>query len=109
MSLVCTATTMTVTLATEDPFRGKLFAYKNPRTCATKGRGDTETSLTFAYEGDEDKCGVVLEEKGVFSNTIVVQHHPIIQQKGDRAIKLYCFFEVAGDKVVTNSYDVISE
>ncbi len=26
-------------------------------------------------------------------------------QKGDRAIKLYCFFEV-GDKTVTNGYDV---
>ena len=29
-------------------------------------------------------------------------------QKGDRAIKLYCFFEV-GDKTVTNGYDVIAE
>jgi hypothetical protein len=29
-------------------------------------------------------------------------------QKGDRAIKIYCFFEV-GDKTVTNGYDVIAE
>ena len=29
-------------------------------------------------------------------------------QKGDRAIKLYCFFEV-GDKTVTNGYDVIAD
>ena len=55
------------------------------------------------------RCGTQREEEGVFTNTIVIQHHPIIQQKGDRAIKLYCFFEISGDKVVTNSYDVITE
>lgn len=100
---------MTITLNTEESFRGKIFAYQNPRNCAVKGIGRKTTALTFAYEDDSDRCGVQLEEKGVFSNTIVIQHHPIIQQKGDRAIKLYCFFEVASDKVVTNNYDVISE
>ena len=100
---------MTVTLNTEDSFNGKLFAFKNPRECTARGVGRTETSLTFEYEDPEQRCGTEREEEGVFTNTIVVQHHPIIQQKGDRAIKLYCFFEITGDKVVTNSYDVISE
>merc|ERR1712029_821913 len=45
---------------------------------------------------------------GVYSSTIMIQQHPIIQQRGDRAIKLYCFFE-AGEKTVTNSYDVIAD
>ncbi len=113
VSLVCTDTTMTVTLNTEEDFEGKIFALSNPRGCAVRGQGTTETALTFAYEEDGvdegSRCGVRLEEKGVFSNTIVIQHHPVIQQKGDRAIKLFCFFEVTADKVVTNSYDVISE
>ena len=109
VSLACTATSMTVTLATDDAFGGKLFAYTNPRGCAARGIGLTETALTFAYEEDATRCGVQLESKGVFSNTVVIQHHPVIQQKGDRAIKLYCYFELAADKVVTNGYDVISE
>lgn len=109
VSLVCTETDMTVTLNTEEAFRGKIFAVDNPRECSVKGAGRTETSLTFSYEDPDDVCGVELEDKGVFSNTVVIQHHPVIQQKGDRAIKLYCFFEVTSDKVVTNSYDVISE
>ncbi len=91
----------------------QIFALSNPRGCFVRGGGDTRTSLSFPYEeegdGAERECGVRLEEKGVFSNTIVIQHHPVIQQKGDRAIKLFCFFEVAGDKVVTNSYDILSE
>jgi hypothetical protein len=40
-------------------------------------------------------CTYVLQ--GVYSNVIVVQHHPVIQRKGDRAIQLYCYFET-GDK-----------
>lgn len=108
MSLVCSATSMTVTLNTVDSFEGKMFAIKNARGCAIKGTGRTETRLTFPYEDAENRCGVSREERGVYSNTIVIQHHPIIQQRGDRAIKLYCFFE-AGEKTVTNSYDVIAD
>ncbi|XP_059096063.1 uncharacterized protein LOC131890668 isoform X2 [Tigriopus californicus] len=109
VSLVCTATSMTITLNTEEAFTGKLFAFRNPKQCAIRGTGTTQTALTFEYEDPNQRCGTEREAEGVFTNTIVVQHHPIIQQKGDRAIKLYCFFEIAGDKVVTNSYDVIAE
>merc|ERR1719433_352854 len=108
LSLVCTSTSMTITLNTEEGFEGKMFALKNPRGCKKRGTGETETRLTFLYEDPDNRCGVEREERGVFSNTIVIQNHPIIQQKGDRAIKLYCFFS-AGEKTVTNSYDVIAD
>ena len=49
-----------------------------------------------------------LSTQGVYTNTVVVQHHPVIQRKGDRAVQLFCFFET-GDKLVTNSYDVLAE
>ena len=39
---------------------------------------------------------------------VVVQHHPVLQRKGDKAVQLYCFF-TAQDKVVTNNYDVLSD
>ena len=51
---------------------------------------------------------VSLSAQGVYTNTVVVQHHPVIQRKGDRAVQLFCFFET-GDKLVTNSYDVLAE
>ena len=50
----------------------------------------------------------ILSTQGVYTNTVVVQHHPVIQRKGDRAVQLFCFFET-GDKLVTNSYDVLAE
>jgi len=110
VSLACTATSMTVTLNTDDVFKGKLFAYLNPRACVAKGKGKRQTSLTFQYEDPEEDCGVErAETEGAYTTTVVVQHHPIIQQKGDRAIRLYCYFDIDQDKVVTNSYDIISE
>ena len=49
-----------------------------------------------------------IKESGVVSAVVVVQHHPVIQRKGDKAIQLLCYFE-ATDKVVTNGYDIITE
>ena len=68
---------MTVTLNTVDAFDGKLFAAKNPRGCFIRGTGRKETRLTFLYEDPENRCGVQREERGVFSNTIVVHTIPI--------------------------------
>lgn len=113
LTLVCGAKSMTVTLTTDEGFGGKLYAFKNPRGCQARGTGRTETALTFLYEEEEQdeayaRCGVEREADGIFSNTVVIQNHPIIQQKGDRAIKIYCYFET-GEKTVTNSYDVLAD
>ena len=47
VTLACTATSMTVTLNTDEVFKGKLFAFVNPRACLAKGKGRRQTSLTF--------------------------------------------------------------
>ena len=69
-----------------------------------------DLNFRIQYEDPEEDCGVErAETEGAYTTTVVVQHHPIIQQKGDRAIRLYCYFDIDQDKVVTNSYDIISE
>ena len=105
---------MTVTLTTKEGFEGVLYSYTNVKGCRSKGIRRTETSLRFFYEEEEaavprnERCGVTKEEKGIFSNTVVIQNHPIIQQKGDRAIKIYCYFET-GEKTISNSYNVLAD
>lgn len=100
---------MTVTLNTEEPFTGRLFAQSAGRDCEVRGNARTETKLTFLFEeAAAARCGVEREDRGVYSNVVVVQHHPVIQRKGDRAVQLFCYFET-GDKVVTNSYDVLAD
>ena len=66
VSLVCSATSMTVTLTTDDAFTGKLFSYNKPRKCSVKGTGGLETSLTFEYEDPTDQCGANREDEGIF-------------------------------------------
>ena len=100
---------MTVTLTTDEPFTGRIYSQPAPRACEARGTSLTETSLTFQFDADSiSRCGVTREDKGVYGNVIVIQHHPVIQRKGDRAIQLYCFFET-GEKIVTDKYDVVTE
>ena len=54
------------------------------------------------------RCDITREEEGVLSAVVVVQHHPVLQRKGDKAVQLYCYFTTQ-DKLVTNSYDVLAE
>ena len=69
----------------------------------------TETSLTFSFDqASRSRCGVVREEDGVLSAVVVVQPHTVIQRKGDKAVQILCYFET-GEKVVTNSYDVVAK
>ena len=44
----------------------------------------------------------------MLSAVVVVQHHPVLQRKGDKAVQLYCYFTTR-DKLVTNSYDVLAD
>lgn len=109
VSLSCTGQSLTVTLSTQSPFTGRLFSQSGKRKCQAKGRGGTTTQLEVALSSSEEleDCGLI-REVGGYSMVVVVQHHPVVQRSGDRAVQLYCFFNT-GDKVVTNNYDVIAD
>ncbi|CAG2112468.1 unnamed protein product, partial [Medioppia subpectinata] len=51
-------------------------------------------------------CPVV--SNGKYSSMVVIQHHPLIQRKGDRMVQLTCHFETV-NRTVTNSYGVVAE
>jgi hypothetical protein len=100
---------MTVTLNTGEPFNGRLFSQSAGRECQTRGTARTATVLTFSFEDEEaERCGMQRIEGGAYSMVVVVQHHPVIQRTGDRAVQLFCYFDT-GVKVVTNGYDVLAE
>ena len=44
----------------------------------------------------------------MLSAVVVVQHHPVIQRRGDKAVQVLCYFQ-DNNKVVTNSYDIIAK
>ena len=109
VTLSCTGDSMTITLNTVDPFQGRLYSQSTGKDCQTKGSAGTITVLTVYFEEKEAaRCGVEREVGGAYSVSVVVQHHPVLQRRGDRAVRLYCYFDT-GVKVVTNGYDVLAE
>jgi len=109
VSLACSGESMTITLNTNNPFTGRLFSQSAGRECQTRGTARTATQLAISFEEEESlRCGLERLEEGAYSMVVVVQHHPVIQRVGDRAVQLYCYFDT-GLKVVTNGYDVLAD
>jgi len=109
VSLACSGESMTITLNTNTPFTGRLFSQAAGRDCQTRGAAGTATQLAISFEEEDSaRCGLERLEEGAYSMVVVVQHHPVIQRVGDRAVQLYCYFDT-GLKVVTNGYDVLAD
>jgi len=109
VSLACSGESMTITLNTNTPFTGRLFSQAAGRECQTRGAAGTATQLAISFEEEDSaRCGLERLEEGAYSMVVVVQHHPVIQRVGDRAVQLYCYFDT-GLKVVTNGYDVLAD
>ncbi|KAG1649564.1 Cuticlin-1 [Nymphon striatum] len=109
LKLLCTTEAMIVTLHSREPFTGRIYAKTIPGKCEVSGRGKdtTRLSMPLVATSMDSVCGIVAEGDGRYSNTVVVQHHPLIQRRGDREIKLLCLFE-SSSRTVSNSYSVVS-
>uniref|UniRef100_A0A6A7G4W5 EGF-like domain-containing protein 2 n=1 Tax=Hirondellea gigas TaxID=1518452 RepID=A0A6A7G4W5_9CRUS len=102
LDLTCSVDAMVVSLRTEEPFQGRLFSQDAPSSCQQLGSGRTDTQLTINFR--ERDCGVVDEGDGVVSSVVVVQHHPVVQRRGDKAIKLVCLFDTS-NRTVSSGYN----
>ncbi|XP_075731237.1 uncharacterized protein LOC119181838 isoform X2 [Rhipicephalus microplus] len=104
VQLSCTRESMALTLHTKDPFAGRIYPRDEASGCDIQGRGSRETTLVMGLM--DRRCGVSEDDRGRFTSTIVIQQHPVIQQKGDRIVKLFCIFDT-GNRTVTNTYKVL--
>lgn len=101
----CSRRVMTVTLQSAAPFQGRLFVMGRSDYCGAEGRGATSTSLTLPLDPDpprlpvpgvNERCGLRLARafgdtnRTLVSAVVVVQRNPIIQTRGDRAVRVGC-------------------
>ncbi|XP_074598683.1 uncharacterized protein LOC141853293 isoform X2 [Brevipalpus obovatus] len=105
IKLDCTPEEMRISLDTVEPFEGKIYAKDDPLSCETFGSNQRSTSLSLPLK-TYAKCGVRKEIDGKYSTTVIIQHHPVIQRRGDRMIRLVCNFETP-IKLITNSYRIL--
>ncbi|KAJ6218618.1 hypothetical protein RDWZM_009775 [Blomia tropicalis] len=106
LQLFCSHDSMSVSLNTIDPFNGRLYSKEDPTTCESMGRSSTNTVLTLPFN-PRSACGV-REEDGKYTSMVVIQHHPMIQRKGDRIVHVACHFE-ATNRTISNTYSVLVE
>ena len=51
---------------------------------------------------------IVCSQDGKYTSMVVIQHHPMIQRKGDRIVHVACHFE-ATNRTISNTYSVLVE
>ncbi|GIX68013.1 uncharacterized protein CEXT_411601 [Caerostris extrusa] len=103
LKLTCTDTTMQLILKTREPFDGRIYSQSKPYSCQVYGDKQTVTKFVMDVKG---QCGVELESDDHLTNTVVVQYHPLIQQKGDRVIKLYCSLFEETNRTISKTFRV---
>ncbi|XP_054714174.1 uncharacterized protein LOC129223837 isoform X2 [Uloborus diversus] len=103
LKLTCTDTSMVLVLRTREPFDGRIYSQNKPYACQVYGDKQTVTKFAMDVKG---QCGVELEGEDHLTNTVVIQYHPLIQQKGDRVIKLYCSLFEEQNRTVTKTFRV---
>uniref|UniRef100_A0A6P6YG15 Uncharacterized protein LOC113797539 n=1 Tax=Dermatophagoides pteronyssinus TaxID=6956 RepID=A0A6P6YG15_DERPT len=106
LQLFCGSDSMTVALNTLNPFNGRLYSKEDPINCESIGRSETSTMLMLPFNS-RSGCGV-REEDGKYTSMVVIQHHPLIQRKGDRMVHVACHFE-ATNRTISNTYSVLVE
>ncbi|GFW24305.1 uncharacterized protein TNCV_605541 [Trichonephila clavipes] len=103
LKLTCTDTTMQLILKTREPFDGRIYAQSKPYSCQSFGDKQTVTKFVMDVKGE---CGVEVESDDHLTNTVVIQYHPLIQQKGDRVIKLYCSLFEETNRTISKTFQV---
>lgn len=51
-------------------------------------------------------CDRIDQQRGKYTSLVVVQHHPMIQRKTDRYVKVVCDFQTS-NRTISNSYNVM--
>ncbi|XP_063230365.1 uncharacterized protein LOC134535230 [Bacillus rossius redtenbacheri] len=111
--VTCSGREMSVTLRTLQPFTGRMYVRGRPETCGAEGRGSGSTVLTVPLESPsragrvDNKCGVLVVKsvgetnRTLLSAVVIIQNNPIIQRRGDRAVKIGCLLEGVAPQNVT--------
>ncbi|KAH0945783.1 hypothetical protein HN011_010617 [Eciton burchellii] len=106
----CGETTMTITLITTEPFKGRMYVSGYAETCGVHGHGRNITTLKLPlprkkYLGRSNiACGLTPAFSIDNENrthtlvwaTVVIQYNPIIQRLGDQSVRVGCSLDEQG-------------
>ena len=88
----CRDTKIEVLIKTNKPFSGRVYALGRSETCNIDVQNSDSFRLDLSMNGGD--CNTQ-SMSGMFTNTIVLQHHSVVMTKGDKIYKIKCTYDMS--------------
>ncbi|MCL4137100.1 UNVERIFIED_CONTAM: hypothetical protein GTU68_059368, partial [Idotea baltica] len=96
VSVHCKDTRIVVQVSTTRPFNGRIYALGRSETCNVDVISSDEFRLDLTMEGQD--CNTQ-SAAGVYTNTIVIQHHSVVMTKTDKIYKVRCTYDMSSKNI----------
>ncbi|UXI21189.1 DET1-like protein [Sarcoptes scabiei] len=94
--LKCTDTKIVVNVQTSRPFHGRIYALGRSETCNLNVRNSQQFTLDISLGGQDCNTQSL---GGMYTNTVVLQHHNVVLTKADKVYHVRCTYETTSRNV----------
>ncbi|ERL89883.1 hypothetical protein D910_07242 [Dendroctonus ponderosae] len=92
----CKDTKIAVSVRTNKPFNGRIYALGRSETCNVDVINSDLFRLDLTMTGQDCNTQSVT---GVYSNTVVLQHHSVVMTKADKIYKVKCTYDMSSKNI----------
>ncbi|KAI2803756.1 hypothetical protein BLOT_007892 [Blomia tropicalis] len=96
VKIKCTDTKIVVNVQTSRPFHGRIYALGRSETCNLNVRNNQQFTLDISLGGQDCNTQSV---GGMYTNTVVLQHHNVVLTKADKVYHVRCTYETTSRNV----------
>ncbi|KAI4457720.1 hypothetical protein MML48_7g00009331 [Holotrichia oblita] len=96
VSVNCKDTKIAVQVRTNKPFNGRIYALGRSETCNVDVFNSDQFRLDLTMTGQDCNTQSVV---GVYSNTVVLQHHSVVMTKADKIYKVKCTYDMSSKNI----------
>lgn len=96
VSVHCKDTRIVVEVGTNQPFNGRIYALGRSETCNIQVINSDKFRLDLSMAGQD--CNTQ-NAGGVYTNTVVIQHHSIVMTKTDKIYKVRCTYDMTSKNI----------
>ncbi|XP_068200882.1 uncharacterized protein tyn [Palaemon carinicauda] len=96
VSVHCKDTRIVVEVATNQPFNGRIYALGRSETCNVQVSNSDRFRLDLSMAGQD--CNTQ-SAGGIYTNTVVIQHHSIVMTKTDKIYKVRCTYDMTSKNI----------
>ncbi|KOB72357.1 Cuticlin-1, partial [Operophtera brumata] len=96
VAVLCKDTRIAIQVRTNKPFNGRIYALGRSETCNNDVNSSNFFRLDLTMGGQDCNTQSVT---GVYSNTVVLQHHSVVMTKADKIYKVKCTYDMSSKNI----------